>query len=74
MGLETNVGRALFDMSDVIQTRVVQSLASYRNETSAGWSDDELRAISRHVGNNLQGAVTGALDTILRMIRDDKGT
>lgn len=70
MGLETNVGRALFDLSDVLQTRVLQSLATYRNDNNLKWSDDELKAIASHVGGNLQTAVAGGLDSILRLIRD----
>ena len=70
MSLETNVGRALFDLADVLQTRVVASLATYRNENNTNWTDDELKAIANHVGGNLQSAVTGGLDTILRMIRE----
>jgi hypothetical protein len=71
MSLETNVGRALFDLADVLQTRVTASLATYRNENNVSWSDDELKALAHHIGGNLQGAITGGLDTILRMIRAD---
>ena len=72
MSLETNVGRALFDLADVLQTKVVTSLALYRNENNLRWSDEELKAIAEHVSKHLQSSVTGGVNTILTLIREYK--
>jgi hypothetical protein len=69
MSLETKIGRAVLDLSDLIKTNVVSDIARARSEKQLSLTDAELQALANLVTSSVEKTIRNGVDGITRLVR-----
>lgn len=69
MSLETKIGRAVLDLSDLIKTNVVSDIARARSEKQLSLTDVELQALANLITSSIEKTIRNGVDGITRLVR-----
>jgi len=69
MSLQTKIGRAVLDLSDLIKTNVVSDIARARSERLLSLTDAELQALANLIASSVEKTIRNGVDGITRLVR-----
>lgn len=69
MSLETKIGRAVLDLSDLIKTNVIGDIARARSEKQLSLTDVELQALANLITSSIEKTIRNGVDGITRLVR-----
>ena len=69
MSLETRVGRAVLDLSDIVKTNVVSAVARARNEGKLTLSDKDLTVTANIITSAIDATMRDGVDMLIRLVK-----
>ena len=69
MSLETRVGRAVLDLSDIVKTNVVSAFARARTEGQITLSDKDLTVAANIITSAIDATMRDGVDMFIRLVK-----
>jgi hypothetical protein len=69
MSLESRIGRAVLDLSDIVKSNVVSAVARARSEGKFTLSDKELTVVANVITSSVDTTMRGGIDMLLRLVK-----
>ena len=69
MSLETRIGRAVLDLSDIVKSNVVSAVARARSEGKFTLSDKDLTVVANVITSAVDTTMRGGIDMLLRLVK-----
>ena len=69
MSLETRVGRAVLDLSDIVKTNVVSAVARARTEGKLTLSDKDLTITANIITSAIDATMRDGVDMLIRLVK-----
>jgi hypothetical protein len=69
MSLETRVGRAVLDLSDIVKTNVVSAVARARTEGKFTLSDKDLTVTANIITSAIDATMRDGVDMLIRLVK-----
>jgi predicted homoserine dehydrogenase-like protein len=69
MSLETRVGRAVLDLSDIVKTNVVSAVARARTEGKLTLSDKDLTVTANIITSAIDATMRDGVDMLIRLVK-----
>ena len=69
MSLESRVGRAVLDLSDIVKTNVVSAVARARTDGKFSLSDKDLTVVANVITSAIDTTMRDGVDMLLRLVK-----
>ena len=69
MSLETRIGRAVLDLSDIVKSNVVSAVARARAEGKFTLSDKDLTVVANVITSAVDTTMRDGIDMLLRLVK-----
>ena len=69
MSLESRIGRAVLDLSDIVKSNVVSAVARARSEGKFTLSDKDLTVVANVITSSVDTTMRGGIDMLLRLVK-----
>ena len=73
MSLETNIGRSVIDLGEVLTANIVTELAKSNTEGKFSMTSEELSVVAEIVKNSVYTTCMGAVDSFTATVRNHQG-
>ncbi len=72
MSLETNIGRSVIDLGEVLTANIVTELAKSNTEGKFSLTSEELSVVAEIVKNSVYTTCMGAVDSFTATVRNNQ--
>lgn len=69
MSLESNVGRAVLDLGEIIKSSVVGTVARSRSEGKFTLSDSDLTVVANIIADSIDATVMNGVDMVVKLVK-----